>query len=68
MKPKPIQKPAWLLYGESCRERLGTMKATKSGKREEQSINGWHREAIEKYGYKGTQHDWYCLLGWRGRR
>jgi hypothetical protein len=62
------RKPTWLIFGEQCRERLGDLKCTKSGKREEQTINMWLSDARTKYAYPGTEYDWYCLLGWRGRR
>ena len=63
-----IQKPAWLIFGEQCRERIKEMPLTKNGKREEERINRWLYEARSKYAYPGTEYDWYCLLGWRGRR
>jgi hypothetical protein len=63
-----IQKPAWLIFGEDCREKVGQLKLTKSGNREEQKINRWLKEARQQYSYPGTEYDWYCLVGWRGRR
>jgi hypothetical protein len=63
-----IKKPAWLLFGEGCREKLSKRKGTKSGKREEDAIYRWWLEACQNYGYSGTIHDWQCLMRMRGRR
>jgi len=63
-----IEKPAWLLFAESCRTTLANRKGTKSGKREEESIQFWYQEACQDYGYEGSELDWFYLIGWRGRR
>jgi hypothetical protein len=63
-----MKKPGWLIFAESCRSRMGTLKGSKGGKRENDEIYRWYVEARERFGYEGTEHDWHCLLGWRGRR
>jgi hypothetical protein len=63
-----LKKPAWLLFAEDCRTKFGNMKGTKSGRREEQCIRDWWREACQDYDYPGTVSDWFCLFRWRGRR
>jgi hypothetical protein len=63
-----IKKPAWLLFGEDCREKLSKRKGTKSGKREDDEAYRMWLEAGERFDYPGTLHDWFCLLRRRGRR
>jgi len=54
--------------GEQCRATLSRRKGSKGGKREECDIHRWYLEACREYDYKGMEDDWFCLLGWRGRR
>lgn len=64
-----IIKPAWLIFAEECRrDRMSKLRFTKSGKREEETIYGWYREACDQYKYPGTEADWWFLMDWRGRR
>jgi hypothetical protein len=69
MGMRKIQKPAWLLFGEECRDKkMPELRRTKDGKREEDAICRWLCEAREKYQYPGTEYDWFCLVKWPGRR
>jgi len=63
-----IVKPGWLIFGEVARRDLANLKPTKSGKREEEQICFWYREACNRHRYPGTLTEWFYLLGWRGRR
>jgi len=65
---REIIKPGWLIFGEASRKKIATLKPTKSGKREEEEICSWYRTACDQYRYPGTLHEWFYLLGWRGRR
>ena len=62
------EEPRWLLFADRCRTTLQSRKGSKGGKREESDIHRWYLEACQEYGYKGTERDWFYLLGWRGRR